>query len=812
MPSSDPFKPSPLQRTTSRTRTAKVPIEAEAIFIYGTSEFEDLYAGPVDVNRFPPGITALSGALATYPITQGALQVFGCNPNEGRQEVIDRKPDPIIYVFVDLGKLCQISRIELYGNLLQPPVDAATGPLYNFGLPRRVSVAVAEEPRLRWDLHRIPHIEAWLADNSSPFHVRYEAQDVRALWGWTTIHLPPTYGRFLMFGFADLPLIMRPERRFGGRGIDLQRLVIYPYLEDVDHHPVVEGVLVSVRQTNYAQPQLSPYWEMIFEGPPQPETHQSVTILYDRLPWPSVLSYLPITTDGRTEWTYESEIVKLDSDDRLVLTFAATTDEIPVLDALRFAHRVRHAKAKDPVVPWMADDAEVLYAIDVYVTNDEEAAWSPDLTHSSWRLVRAGANYAAQLAFFSVDFAEPVRSRYVRAVIALRKRPGAAAEATHGRLRLTAVALGRCRDFVLSPEPDEDLQVDAVLLRLYGKSLTDDYAFINGVDGLALTVETRTAGGPFQEIRRIRNLLDLVENTAVRQLSNPRVPDKPIQLYREHVDGTNSGNTRTDTSASQTNTDTTLPVNARNITVSRTGSTTTHVENAKTQLVDVLRDASIGSFPSRNTLGVETKRHYQFNVGDLPDPAMIQDPISLAQFMSDLLTFADVSPIPINFGVGVSGSLGASAVGQVSGGASVSVGGSIGGGKTLSTVRGDQASIGESQTTTLFAESHQQASSTGFSQQSRSGDSIEDRMVRREDLSAEVRKTGLSVRYGGVYEDVILVTVPVRRLLTGRSYVQSAADQPPLTGDMMRVRVDHLPDGVRLDVEFRGTILPIRED
>jgi hypothetical protein len=196
----------------------------------------------------------------------------------------------------------------------------------------------------------------------------------------------------------------------------------------------------------------------------------------------------------------------------------------------------------------------------------------------------------------------------------------------------------------------------------------------------------------------------------------------------------------------------------------------------------------------------------------MPDPLIIQDPAGLTQFIGQLLANPDSSPIPLNFGVGVSGSLSFQAGPGGSVGGSLSVGGTIGGGKTLSVVRGDQASVGESQTTTLFAESHQQSSSTGFSQQSRSGDSIEDRFVRREDLSGDVRKTGLSVRYGGVYEDVILVTIPVRRRLTGRSYVQAAADKPPITGDIMRVRVDHVPEGIRLDVEFRGTILPIRED
>jgi hypothetical protein len=170
------------------------------------------------------------------------------------------------------------------------------------------------------------------------------------------------------------------------------------------------------------------------------------------------------------------------------------------------------------------------------------------------------------------------------------------------------------------------------------------------------------------------------------------------------------------------------------------------------------------------------------------------------------------SPIPINFGVGLSGSLGVQVGAGGSVGMSLSAGGTVGGGNTLAVVRGDQASVAESQTTTLYSESHQHTESKGSSEQSRTGNSIDDRWVFREDLTSENRKIGISIRYGGEYEDVILVTIPARRLLTGRSYVQSAPDLPPITGDMMRVRVDHLPEGVSLDVEFRGSIMPLMED
>jgi len=135
----------------------------------------------------------------------------------------------------------------------------------------------------------------------------------------------------------------------------------------------------------------------------------------------------------------------------------------------------------------------------------------------------------------------------------------------------------------------------------------------------------------------------------------------------------------------------------------------------------------------------------------------------------------------------------------------------VGGGNTRAVVRGRQASVADSQTTVLYTDSHQVAEATGYNLQKREGSSTDIRSVIRTDQSEEKRRAGLSVKYGGNYEDVILITIPVRRTLSGLASRASASDRPPLSGDMLRLRVDHLPQGVKLDVEFRGVTVPRRE-
>jgi hypothetical protein len=458
----------------------------------------------------------------------------------------------------------------------------------------------------------------------------------------------------------------------------------------------------------------------------------------------------------------------------------------------------------------VAPDSEIRYHFEVYVSNDAEAAWSKEARHPSWRLVNTGVTTRATNPFFLIPFAEPVRARYIRALVRLERIPNAETTAKYARLKLSGIMLGRCRDFILAPDPEEDIQVEAVLLRFRGPKLLEDYAYIDGQNGFSLILEARREGGPFQEIRRFRTLLDLVENSNARVFSNPRFGDKPVQIYTEDITGTQIGETRTDTVESSMTTDTSLPAGRRNVTVSRTGSTTQHVENAKDRLLQ-RGDPAIAAFPDQNTTGVQTKRIYEGIPSTFPDPTSVTDAATFVQFIQELLNDASNAPFPVNFGVGVSGSAGIQVGAGASVGISFSGGGSLGGGNTRAVVRGRQASVADSQTTTLYAESHQTATASGHTIQTREGSSTKNRTVKRTDNSEEKRRAGLAIQYGGTYEDLILVTIPVRRTLSGLTHWAGAPDRPPTTGDMMRVRVGHMPKEVKLDVEFRGTVVPRRE-
>ena len=194
-----PALPVALSRATSRTRTGRHPLSPVTVWrVTGQGDIRMLYAGPVQIPAMAP---ILPGSVA-YPFTAEAVQVMAWAGSG----------DAIVVVMLDLGAEYDVARIELYGNLLLPPEEANGRPLYNFGVPRRVVVAVAEEATPYTDLHRQTWQHEWLGQSGFALGSRYETGDLRALWGWTPIHLPPTYGRYLTLVFTDLPLVLHDSR------------------------------------------------------------------------------------------------------------------------------------------------------------------------------------------------------------------------------------------------------------------------------------------------------------------------------------------------------------------------------------------------------------------------------------------------------------------------------------------------------------------------------------------------------------------------------------------------------------------------
>lgn len=138
-------------------------------------------------------------------------------------------------------------------------------------------------------------------------------------------------------------------------GVDVQRIVFFPYLSDVDHRPHVEHSLVSVRVGGYTTP--SEYWTAAGEPAPDPDRHQAV--LYDSasdvLPLPCSLSGLvPVSPAGVRAELFVSHPVPAGPgrDHTVRLVTEATTDHTPLLDGVHLqfsAVFANHRRADKPV-------------------------------------------------------------------------------------------------------------------------------------------------------------------------------------------------------------------------------------------------------------------------------------------------------------------------------------------------------------------------------------------------------------------------------------------------------------------------------
>ena len=764
-----------------------------------------LYAGPP---LAPAGCPLLPGQLVVAPFPDVAVQVlarFGGGA------------PPKVVLVVDLGANREVARLELYGNVLLPPSLQGGRPVHNFGLPRTVRVAMAEDERALTDRHRRSEPGAFTSDARDVLESAQEFHDLRALWGWTPLHLRPLFGRYLVVAMSDLPQVLAPDGA-AAPGLDVQALVVYPALEDVEHTPHVEYAPATSRQRAFPQP--SGYWTPLGVAPTTP-TAQAVGLdaQNQALLLPSALCGQPAVSPavGPVQ-LYASDWLSLDpaAGDRAWLTLQATTDEVPVLDGVRLTFRPPEEEKvyQGPKLPALPD-----YRIRLDTTSDVEAAFSEDETHPGWRLAAPERLVRASLASSAVvPFSAPHRARWVR----VTARPVAVPGVDMGGavpFLLHRLDLLRCRDFVLAPDPGEDHQVDAVLLRLRGEALLDDYARLDGEHGASIAVELRERGGAPEELRAFRTVLELFENTHHRVFANQRRPDKPVQRLWERTRSRSRHRARSRSASAVDQTSTVLPEYG-NRAVTRAGTFTEFTDRPR----DNLGEGAMAGLPDRQAEGLRTTRTFALDLDDLELPSfdlLALDPGALLGQVAQFAAQLSAQGVPVSLGVGgnVGGNAGLSAVGQVGGsaGLSVNVGGQVGGGVTDSTVTGTQGSVAftEARTVESSARTTGQASTSG-TVRSR-GSTLDVRSTLRRDLSVEVRRRGLEVRHGGRYEDVVLVSVPVGRLLRGLDLPRPTLHAPGAAGlttgapappDELRVRVHHLPPGVRLDVEFRGRVLP----
>lgn len=791
-----------LRRAPSRTRTAREPIGKPHVSgIYGIpmANFIELYAGPPVV---APETAQFPGHTLSVPFADAAIQV--------RARIASQLA--IVLLLIDLGENRDLSRLEFYGNPLLAPDLQAGRPRTNFGLPRAVGVAVREHSPAFVDLHRRAERNRFYGDLMTDWNLRWMTQDLRGLWGWTPLHFGPTFGRHLLLAFADFPELPGKDTTKKEWGIDLQRLVIYPFAEGVDHHPHVEHSPVAARQNRYSVP--SDYWSQVgVASTPNPALHPSQAFdnSANALCLPSALAGIDaVSPSVGPVRLYASDLVSTNPNDgdNVTLIVQTTTDEVPLLSGVRLAFPLPSG-TKTYNGPKQAAVADL--TVTVHATNDREAAYSPDERHPGWRIVAEERRIRASLIPVGlIEFEAPTHARWVR--ITARMRAPSGISLPMARLMLRRVDLVRPRSWTLNPEADEDLQVDQVAIRLRGASLLDDYAGFDGRNSVGVTIEIRQEDGAYVPVRSFRTLLELMEETHHRVFGNQRRIDKPVQRYSEHTVGHSDNTSESDQTSRGQSTSSVLP-EFNNRMVTRSGTVTDYVPRARDNLGNPRRFTSL---PNADATGLTTTRTYDVDLNSLAPPNIDVGSASMDQIAASLINWAQTlsaQGLPVSIGVGgnVGGNLGASAGVQIGGsiGVSLNVGSQIGGGVTGSTVSGNQGSVTRAESFTIEAETRQD--SNGKTHLESSGRStIDDRReVERIDNSPEQRRAGVEVRYGGQIEDIVIVTVPINRLLRGSAL--ETADSPPRPlppRDALRVRVDHLPPGLTMDVEFRGRIAP----
>jgi hypothetical protein len=635
------------------------------------------------------------------------------------------------------------------------------------------------------------------------WNLRWMTQDLRGLWGWTPIHLGPTFGRHLLLAFADFPELPAkyPAERWG---MDLQRLVIYPFIESVDHHPHVEYSPVVARQSRYGAP--SEYWLGVgLTVTPDPALHPSQTFDpgYNALYLPSSLCGLgTFSPSVGTVTIYASDLVSTDPKDHdsITLVLQATTDEVPLLSGLRLLF------PDERLLP----EARAVLMVAVHVTNDREAAFSPEARHPGWRIVVEERTYGSQIPVGLIEFESPTRARWVRITARMRAPPGVLLPMA--RLVLRQIDLVRPRSWTLNPEPYEDLQVDQVSIRLRGPTLLDDYAFFDGRNSVGVTIEMRQEGGAYVTVRSFRTLLELMEETHHRIFGNQRRIDKPLQRYSEHTTATIDTTGFSDQTSKGQSTASVLP-EFENRMVMRSGTVTDYVSRARNNLGAQRRFTSL---PNTDATGLTTTRTYEVDIGALAPPQIDLSTASVDQISASLIGWAQTlvaQGMPVSLGVGgnLGGNLGGSAgvQGGVNLGFSINVGSQVGGGVTGSKVIGNQGSVTRSESLTLEAENTQNTTSSNHLDSTGHSGIVDRREVERIDKSPEHRRPGVEVRYGGQIEDIVIVTIPIGRLFRGSALESTDSPPRPLSPrDALRVRVDHLPPGLTMDVEFRGRVVP----
>lgn len=455
-----------------------------------------------------------------------------------------------------------VCRVGLIGNLFLPPIYDLRGPVHNFGLPRALRVYATNWPKPFTLENPPPHPRGW--------KLLYENTDLRARWGWTYCDFEPTRTTHLLFFFSHFPTLPRnfdsdaaKYAELSGvpwhfRGLTIERLAVHAYESAVDFDDAAPYVPITSWNNQYeAQPSpfTSRFWSVRGVVPVSPPLHQSIyrepgqsyhgqQIGFDLQP--SALVGLPlqvrlfgsgtdaeVTPDGYGYRSYYSgDVIHADAAITTNLVIETTDTQSPSLRGLRLRVPLR-------VRPEQTFTVRPEARCYVYGTDDASIVFSSNTGISGWNLITAppfdfSAEDADSLMNFiygqEILFAHDERYRFYR--LEFRIPPGGTMTGPK-RFELAELTLLRSPHPTIVPRHNEVVRVDEILVRLTGPNLVDDYEFVNGRDIMDVRIQRSTRDRPFEDVVRLRSLLDIREKTGAQVVACQRATRARVQYFRD---------------------------------------------------------------------------------------------------------------------------------------------------------------------------------------------------------------------------------------------------------------------------------------
>lgn len=489
----------------------------------------------------------------SYPTASGSYLVIETRSTGSLQQGSER---PSLLLVLNLREPVTISRVSLMGNLLIPPVYDDRGPESNFGLPKTIKIYTVDYwPTLQEVISNqkpIPHPRDW--------RQVYENNDLRALWGWTPLTFHPVHCSFLIFDMSEFPILWKDQKYGVVRGLSIQRLGVHSYVQSTNSEKDVEFSPVTSWQSEY-EPQPNPfeskYWKHKGISTVVQDQHQSIyrdEILKDfKYPdsgfdlLPSTLIDLPpeykiqngsftlpqslaeygvkITNGYWTLSYYSGDVIKKDESISTNLIVQVIEDEMPFIEGMLLEEKL--PRGVENTTEGYPDSI-----INLYYTDEPDVAFSPNSKRVGWKLIR-GYRFSGTFEPYGLQVIFPyeINARFYR----IEHRFQVTEFYPPRRFELSKLKLLRARHRPLVACKDETLQLEEVRLKLKGKNLIDDYAYVNGKDIMDLIFEASTQGQPFQPFLSLRNVLDIREKTRSQFIVNARSTRPYEQIFHERT-------------------------------------------------------------------------------------------------------------------------------------------------------------------------------------------------------------------------------------------------------------------------------------